>query len=335
MAFDQNIDARTLPEGESTLADQAHNKPIEELVTKGILGLAAYLILLGRVSWVVVRSVSSDGQERWLALLIGSAMAAYFAQNLFLFDTPGTFLQFVLLLGWAAWKDSTYATTEAAGVARGADASGRTAWASLQHWLERRGVSSNMTSYVAIGLVTWTTLFSLVLFNLLPYRAGQTFPLQATSVGGFLSRAQASTQMFSPLATLPRIILFNTLTSHWESLSEEEAGRVISLVRDEERAAILSEPQNMRVFQALAELYQVAAVTAPQYTETARIYTDRSAELGPQVTGVYLLLVRQELLEGNYQEALDLIVELDHGLPSKVHWPLMGMRDVANRALKS
>jgi O-antigen ligase len=334
MAFDRHAETRTLPKGSSTLADQAHNKPIEELVTKGMLGLAAYLLLLGRVSWVVVRSVRNDRQERWFAMLMGSATAAYFVQNLFLFDTPGTFLQFILLLAWAAWKDSTQAEVETATVASRADADTQPAWTRVRSWFERRGASSNALTHTATGLVTVVTLYSLILFNFLPYRAGQTFPLQASSVGEFLSRAQASSQTFPPLATLPRIILFNTVTSHWDSLSEEDVERVAGLVRLEGEAAIRSEPQNLRVFQALAELYQKAAVTAPKYAETARAYVDRTAELGPRVTGVHLLVVRQELLEGNYQQALDLIAEYDE-VPSRIHWTLMGLRDAAKRLMRS
>jgi hypothetical protein len=110
--------------------------------------------------------------------------------------------------------------------------------------------------------------------------------------------------------------------------------RVAGLVRLEGEAAIRSEPQNLRVFQALAELYQKAAVTAPKYAETARAYVDRTAELGPRVTGVHLLVVRQELLEGNYQQALDLIAEYDE-VPSRTHWTLMGLRDAAKRLMRS
>ena len=333
MAFDRNADTRTLPKGSSTLADQAHNKPIEELVTKGIIGLAAYFFLLGRVSWVVVRSIRNHRQGRWFTLLMGSAMVAYFVQNLFLFDTPATFLQFVLLLAWVAWMDSTHVKMDAGDAAISAGTDRETAWAGVQNWFQGRGVAPQVLTNVATAAVVVVTVSALAFFNFLPYRAGQTFPLQATSVEGFMSRAQASSQAFPPLATLPRIILFNTLTAHWDGLTEDEAEQVLIVVQPEVEAAIRSEPQNMRVYQALAQLYQKAAVTAPQHIKTARIYADRSAELGPQVTGVYLLLVRQEILEGDYQGALDLIVEYDEGLPSKIHWTLMGMRDEAKRLL--
>ncbi len=333
MAFDQNADTRTLPKDSSTLADQTHNKPIEELVTKGIIGLAAYFFMLGRISWVVVRSIRNERQERWFTLLMGSTMVAYFVQNLFLFDTPATFLQFVLLLVWAAWMDSTYVKADAGGVARSVETDTKTAWTGVQNWFQGRGVAPEALTNVATAMVVVVTVSALAFFNFLPYRAGQTFPLQAPSVGGFMSRAQASLQAFPPLATLPRIILFNTLTANWDGLTEDEAEQVLAVVQSEREAAIRSEPQNMRVYQALAELYQKAAVTAPQHIETARIYVDRSAELGPLVTGVYLLLIKQEILEKDYQEALDLIVEYDE-VPSRIHWTLMGLRDEVKRLSK-
>ena len=337
MAFDRNSDSRILPKGLETLADQAHNKPIEELVTKGIIGLAAYFFLLGRISWVVVRSIRNERQERWFALLMGSAIAAYFVQNLFLFDTPATFLQFVLLLAWTAWMDSTYVKVDAGHVAGSVNTDTKTAWTGVQNWFQGRGVAPHVLTNVATAMVVVVTVSALAFFNFLPYRAGQTFPLQTSSVGEFISRAQASSQAFPPLATLPRMYLFNTLTSNWDDLTEDKAEQVLAVVQLEGEAAIRSEPQNMRVYQALAELYQKAAVTAPQHIETARIYVDRSAELGPLVKDSYLLLIKQEILERDYQEALALIVEYDRypaqgrdtteEVYHKIHCTLMDLRN--------
>jgi len=115
--------------------------------------------------------------------------------------------------------------------------------------------------------------------------------------------------------------------------TEDKAEQVLAVVQSEGEAAIRSEPQNMRVYQALAELYQKAAVTAPQHIETARIYVDRSAELGPLVKDSYLLLIKQEILERDYQEALALIVEYDEP-PSRIHWTLMDLRKKVERVIK-
>ena len=89
------------------LLDQAHNKPLEELVTKGILGLLSYLLLWGIVFRALVIMVrAQDAREQLFTLFVGAALAAYFVQNLFLFDTATGSLQLALLLGFVVYQES-------------------------------------------------------------------------------------------------------------------------------------------------------------------------------------------------------------------------------------
>ena len=79
--------------------DQAHNKPVEELSTKGILGLVAFLLLWAAAFWVVFLKVRQRDQDQWLYLFIGGALAGYFAAGLFWFDSATTLLVLACLLG--------------------------------------------------------------------------------------------------------------------------------------------------------------------------------------------------------------------------------------------
>ena len=90
--------------------DQAHNKLVEELTTKGLIGFLAYMSLWVLMATAVIRRVrvkDLDVGEQLFLMFVGAAMAAYFVQNLFLFDTPATVLQFVILLGFAAHLEMT------------------------------------------------------------------------------------------------------------------------------------------------------------------------------------------------------------------------------------
>ncbi len=80
--------------------DQAHNKVVEELTTKGLLGLISYLLLWGAIFWVIFRRVRQGEQDQLMALFIGGGLVGYFAANLFWFDTQVTMLVLVLLMGW-------------------------------------------------------------------------------------------------------------------------------------------------------------------------------------------------------------------------------------------
>ncbi|MCH8110212.1 MAG: O-antigen ligase family protein, partial [Chloroflexi bacterium] len=88
--------------------DQVHSKPIEELTTKGALGFLSYMTLWAFMFWVVFRKARrQDAGEQFFTLFIGATLVGYFVQNLFLFDTPATLLQFILLLGYVVTLETS------------------------------------------------------------------------------------------------------------------------------------------------------------------------------------------------------------------------------------
>lgn len=81
--------------------DRAHNKLADVLVTTGILGILSYLSIFGIIAWYLFRLRRS---EPMIAAAAGGLVAAYFAQNLTLFDLPQSYVNFFLL---AAFLDTT------------------------------------------------------------------------------------------------------------------------------------------------------------------------------------------------------------------------------------
>jgi len=78
--------------------DRAHNKLADVFVTTGIFGLAAYLALF----WIAIRylvRLARKGRSK-LAIACCSLLAAYFVNNLTLFDMPQTYVNFFLLLAF-------------------------------------------------------------------------------------------------------------------------------------------------------------------------------------------------------------------------------------------
>lgn len=81
-----------------TYFDKPHNVVLEYGVTAGIPGLLAYLGLIGALVFSLVRQ-HRDPSAR---LFFVPAIAAYFVQNVFIFDTFGSYLMLMLLCGYAA-----------------------------------------------------------------------------------------------------------------------------------------------------------------------------------------------------------------------------------------
>ena len=334
VAFDRNASTLVTPIGVQ-IADQAHNKPIEELTSKGIIGFVLYALIMGRLLWVLVGVVRKGPQEQPLALFILAAAVGYIVQDLFLFDTHSIFLSFALLMAWAAGREYPQSqVTEAvrpetvgSGVApgdpyrflpeapsrrrgrkgqapkesgpqgRASDSMGRSLWGMDA---ESRPV---LVGIVAVTVAFWVA-FLLFWVNYRPYHAAQLFPVQGSSVREFLANAQTSFRTFPPLATLGRQFLVDTLAENWSLTPQSDAPTVLEQMGEEGNTALRSEPQNPRIHLGLAKLYQAAAVSNRALLGPAQQLIGQARQLAPGLPGLEEAAIMQQALEEGYPQAL-------------------------------
>ncbi len=95
VAFNKHMDPYFFSVSGETF-DRAHNKIVDLLVMNGILGLLAYLSVF---SAALIHLWQRKKKELINSLILISILAAYFIQNLFLFDMPVAYLMFFMLLG--------------------------------------------------------------------------------------------------------------------------------------------------------------------------------------------------------------------------------------------
>ena len=307
--------------------DQAHNKLLEELTTKGLLGFSSYVAVWGLVFWVIVRRLRrQDARQQFFTLFMGAALVGYFVQNLFLFDTPATVLQFILLLAFAVSLDSTI---EAPGLQRPPIGSGKSrddadALASPQgSWRDRlqpfgqaiygslgidrlgrslgraRQLRGKALGAYGVALVLLLVPLSIYAVNYRPFVAAIAV-VQTDNAGTWdeaRDRFERSIDSFPPLANYPRRFLFEAVARNWDGLSEEQAQGAISLVEEEGRRALEAEPRGWMQYVRLTNVYQKASSIDPRYLERARQYLDKAAELAPETLQVALLQEQQQRLE--------------------------------------
>ena len=103
--FNRNFDPRfyTLV-GNETWWDRAHNMALEVLATMGIIGFLSYLSIGLAVLYSLWRLGKSDSEARVEALLWAGFFAAYFIQNLFVFDSTTSYLMLSLALAYIVWR---------------------------------------------------------------------------------------------------------------------------------------------------------------------------------------------------------------------------------------
>ena len=101
--------------------------------------------------------------------------------------------------------------------------------------------------------------------------------------------------------------MFNALRSSWDTLSESQARAALAVAEREGQKGIEGEPEEWRIYNALARLYHRAASVDPAYVEQARLLVDKAVELAPVRVEVQQLLALQYVAESDYDGALDAI----------------------------
>ena len=272
-------------------ADHAHSKPIEELTTKGVAGLLSYFAIWTIMTYVVLRSLRRlSGCDQLYVYIIGAALASYFIQNLFLFDTPPTVMQFSLLTAFVV-------SMEAGGglvpERAGGGAQPPRLLDNLRASVDR---SRGLLTALAVSVIA-LTIVSLALFNVRLYSAAAAVVDAADRSRPWSCRLEdfaRSIREFPGLANYARLFLSTEASIGIGAMSDEDFRRTVELVTTEARRGLADEPQNWRLEAVLAGFYQNVAERDTAYLEVARRHVDRAAELAPGVPDVLYVVNEQE-----------------------------------------
>lgn len=347
VAYDRYIPAESFANSTESF-DQAHNKLVEELTTKGLVGFVTYISLWALMMITVARKVRAGGPaEQLFILLIGAALAGYFVQNLFLFDTPATILQFVLLLGFTVNLGSTFEEEDrpalsgrlvpAGDQTRDRARAGRAA--GLQGWttrLARSGLMRSPASPWAAFAVALAVIGVVVYYQDYRIYNGATSILNTVNPcitwARRLDYFDESIGSFSQLGNYPRLIMITQVTNDWRLLSPDpgraglrqgcprpseseirqpsgvsEVQLALEVVEREGEKVLGTEPRDWRGYVSLATFYGVASAADRTYLARARPYLERALELAPERLEVHQSLVAQEVAEGDYAGASETI----------------------------
>ena len=258
--------------------DHAHNMAIEEAATKGVAGLAAYLLLWGVTGAAVVRGARAAGPRgQAAAIFAGAALAGWFVQSQTLFYSPSTWLQHMLLLGFFVHLEG------ASGRARRirVPARWRTALAAFGRRAGRAALPARATLAAAALALAGASLAA----NHAAH-AGAAAIYRAEFSGEFLEDLERSMRAFEPLANGPRAMLFNNVAANWPVLVAHDkalAERLLGWTQAEAAAALAAEPRSWVLHHALARLYGAFATTEAGFEARAQAHLERSLELAPNL----------------------------------------------------
>ena len=299
MAWGKHVDAKA---AERDRFDQAHNKLVEELTTKGALGFVGYMLVWLAMAWAMTVSIRRRQDYGQLAVLILAAtMLAYFVQNIFLFDTPVTLMQFSLLAAFAIAQESWASEREKKA------AQPRIPWG-LSRKLSLGPVSAALrTSWGAIflmALVAVVVVGALFALNLRAYNGAvrvQQFgrPAPNASWEDRLTLMDESITSFPGLANYPRRHLIRESFDRLPTLPGDEFWSAVELMEDTGDDALEVEPDNWRFIAMMIHLYQIASERDEEYLAKARESLDRMSEIAPNLPDTRILIEQQDGLEEN------------------------------------
>lgn len=270
--------------------DHAHNKPIEELATKGLSGLLVHAAIWAAAFHIVVRAARDmDSRERVPVLFVGAALMGRFVHDMTAPHTAVDSLQMILLLAFVA-------RLEAAGAGR-APAPGREGRTRPPPVSSSGGRGIRLTG--SHGARVSLAVGAIALAGAGLFANGMIYSSARAANGALASAAhpvnlpartrarfQHAIDGFEPLANHPRRFLFRHAAERWRRLrarEPEEAKRLLAMVDAEALAAVESEPGNWRIYTALVGFYTAVATTDPEYREVAQRYRERTLALAPHI----------------------------------------------------
>ena len=282
--------------------DQAHSKVFEELTTKGVLGLATYLLIWLAMASVLLASFRRrSGWHQVFIAVIGATVAAYFVQNLFLFDTTTTTLLFALLVAFLISEEGGVVAQDST------DSSAERRMRLVPEGISRRLGPTTVANVVgsSIGVAVVVVVVSvatglLLFYTFMPFSAAMTVVQGAIGQGSWEQKEAVLTRSISEfpgLGNYPRIIVISQATEGAQEMSDEEFALAVESVGAVAQAGLDDEPQNWRLRALTAQFYQVASSRDNSYLAVAREHIDEAAMLAPRTREIIRITEQQEQLE--------------------------------------
>ncbi|MFA6995098.1 MAG: O-antigen ligase family protein [Patescibacteria group bacterium] len=300
-----------------TYFDRAHNNLIDITSTTGLVGLIAYLSIFAAVIYYLVKKFKTNGgyvgtddavsRKNLEIIFIIALLAAYFIQNLAVFDSLVTYIGLMIILGFIYWLTVGQATSEE-------DDESDNSISSKKSFLN---LTSNWEWTVLVILLLLAYIFTSA-YNLKPWRMfqetiqGYSEIINGNFPAGFIAYQAALVD--TPLDHDARVTLVNLLTSNQQilkSLTEASAATdlnyVISLAEKNVAAGprdSLGQMQLAQILDAAARFYSSDLTKFKNYSDQALQALERSIAASPGRAPIYfikaqMLLVRSQVLSAN------------------------------------
>ena len=269
--------------------DRAHNLFFDQVLTVGLLGLLAYAAIIGYAAWLFSRTRQLgwglSGSWLWVGLLVG-----YVFQNMFVFDTLNTEILLYLVLGFGAF----------AGLQRNP----APRLAQTTQLPVPPVVVPLVSGLLAIGVV-YTMVVQPVQANQLLYQA-ITKQNQNATVSTPLDyfRASLATSVLGRYEAREQLGTYavGLITSGTQDTDYLRA--VVEFTEAQLKQSIREEPDNVRNYLWLANLYNAMGRTQPEFAGQAKELLTQAIPLSATRPQIFFARGESALLLNDSESAL-------------------------------
>lgn len=268
--------------------DRAHNVVVDTLVETGAIGLAAYLAIFAAALWLLWQPVFKNGQGLAEASVITALFAAYFVQNLTVFDMVVSYLMFFICLAFI--------------ISRGAEKPAAKYAAPLP-------VVSKM-AIAAAGMLCF------YFFVVGPFRTDYGAVAAAKAVYGSDQRIELSRKALAA-SPVGRDQIRNFLAKQWIVAMQNEkvlkiltvgaAAKNFTYLAQELEKSRAESPLDLQVRLRLAELYNSWGLIDQKKLILAEEVLSEAHDLSPQNQQYYLELAQTRIEQARLEDAHSLI----------------------------
>ncbi len=312
IVFDKHFDSKFYDFTTSeTYFDRAHNNLIDIASTGGIVSLLTYLSIFIALFYYLISEMKKNGwragmsdsrhRKNFELIIIAALVAAYFIQNLAIFDSFVTYIGLMMTLGFV------YFIVFEEGEKEGSET--------------RKPLIKSANAEIAALIILLIVAYSFTSsFNIKPKRmlrgtiTGYSMMLSGQVVAGFDSFKNALNG--GPLERDSRVVLINLLGNNPQllaSIDQEKAKEIVDYTISLAEKNVSYNPHDSLMQMQLAQVLDVATQfyvpvdkeKAAEYSARAFDAIDASVAATPGRATVYLARAQMYLIRGNNEKALE------------------------------
>ncbi len=291
IAFNKHYDPKILTKTLSgSYWDKPHNILLEYLTTTGILGLLAYLGIFAAAFYSIIKFKKF---RVLLALFLSVTLISYFIQNIFVFDTIGTYLMFFLIL---AFVDNQFKKT-------------KTAFDSTQ--INNKFQFSPKFFPIVISVFLLICLvpiyYNYQIFNASRYEYwGVNYFLNQLTESSLVSFSEAVNTPTPYIDDIRKNFASTVKQAYQQDIKYPNLTELQAKLAEYLELVIKNHPEDFFNYIALAEFKNIFFQYNPNYLNEAEVLSQKALELSPKRQQVYYVLAKTKLLKGDTRGAYEI-----------------------------